>query len=425
MNRASSWLLVLTVLGLGSWGVGVVLAQDMPDPALMHGRAIPAPELPDGAVTVRVVRENIGNNVAGQEVQVTDASATRSETTDDLGRAEFRNLTPGSTARAQTTVDGETLESQPFTVPGTGGLRVILVAGLAQAAERRKQEEAAAAAAPPVKGTVVIAGNSAIVLQLNDDQLEVFYMLEVVNSARNRVDIGGPLVIELPRRAVSSRLLEGSSPATQVNGRRVTVVGPFASGSTPVRVGFSLPYSSPDLVVEQPLPIPLQQATVAAEKKGAISLSSPQLADVSDRRAQDGTAFTAGTATGLQPGTPLQFTLSHLPVRSQTPRYVALTLAIGLAVLGVWLAATARSSRPTEVQGLRRRRDELLAEVAQLEAGHRAGKIGADRYLSRRQRMLRELEQIYGELDEAGAAAPTGGRRDGDGPRGGGEGIAA
>ena len=44
-------------------------AQDMPDPSLIHGRAIPAQELPDGTVTVRVVREAIGNNVPGQQVQ--------------------------------------------------------------------------------------------------------------------------------------------------------------------------------------------------------------------------------------------------------------------------------------------------------------------------------------------------------------------
>ena len=45
------------------------VAQDMPDPSLIHGRAIPASELGDGTVTVRVVREAIGNNVAGQQVQ--------------------------------------------------------------------------------------------------------------------------------------------------------------------------------------------------------------------------------------------------------------------------------------------------------------------------------------------------------------------
>ncbi len=76
-------------------------------------------------------------------------------TTDAQGRAEFTDLpTGGTNAIAEVTVDGEKLVSQPFAVPASGGLRVILVAGIAKAAERKKQEEAAAAAEPPTKGIV-------------------------------------------------------------------------------------------------------------------------------------------------------------------------------------------------------------------------------------------------------------------------------
>ena len=130
----------------------------MPDPSLIHGKAIPAPELPTGTVTVRVVREAIGNNLAGQTVRVTTGSASRTDSTDEQGRAEFPNLVSGVEGRAEVTVDGETLISDPFTVPSSGGLRVILVAGLKQAAERRQKQEAAETAAPPVKGTVVFGG---------------------------------------------------------------------------------------------------------------------------------------------------------------------------------------------------------------------------------------------------------------------------
>ena len=79
-----------TRLGIGSWVLGViatmaiatgVFAQDMPDPSLIHGRAIPAPELANGTVTVRVVREAIGNNAPGQQVSVTVGGTSRSATT--------------------------------------------------------------------------------------------------------------------------------------------------------------------------------------------------------------------------------------------------------------------------------------------------------------------------------------------------------
>src|SRR5688500_15151398 len=130
----------LGVLGAGSLGGAWFLAAPafaqvaMPDPSLIHGRAIPAAELADGTVTVRVVRENIGNNITGQDVSLTSEGSTRTVATDDQGRALFTNLPVGAPATAQAVVNGETLTSEPFTVPTSGGLRVILVAGLAQAA---------------------------------------------------------------------------------------------------------------------------------------------------------------------------------------------------------------------------------------------------------------------------------------------------
>ena len=93
----------LWALGFGLWalGVGTGLGQiNMPDPALIHGKAIPAPELADGTVTVRVVRESIGNNIAGQDVRVTAGGTTRTAKTDAQGRAEFRGLPAASDARA-------------------------------------------------------------------------------------------------------------------------------------------------------------------------------------------------------------------------------------------------------------------------------------------------------------------------------------
>ena len=50
---------------------------------------------------------------------------------------------------------------------------MILVAGIAKAAERKKQEEAAAAAGPAVKGVVVFGGNTRVLMQFSEDTLEV------------------------------------------------------------------------------------------------------------------------------------------------------------------------------------------------------------------------------------------------------------
>lgn len=402
--------MVFAVLAL-LLGASAASAQDMPDPSLIHGRALPAAELPAGTVTVRVVREAIGNDIAGQEVRVTGGGVTRTATTDAQGRAEFTGL-PAGELRAEATVDGEELVSQPFSPPSSGGLRVILVAGLAEAAERRKQEEAAAAAAPPTKGVVVLGGDSRIVLEFSNDRLFAFYLLDIVNNARTRVDIGGPLIIDLPSSAANAVLMEGSSPQATIDGRRVTVQGPFASGTTPVLIQFAVRHGSTEHVLEQSFPVALQRVIVGLERVGSVTMASPQFATVNDLPTENG-QYLLGQGGALPAGTPLAITFGNLPLHSRAPRYIALGLAAAIAGIGIWLSVSARTDRARDRQTLIAKRDSLLGELAQLEARRREGTVNQERYETRRRRLVGQLEAIYGELDEA------------FGPQGGGEGVAA
>jgi hypothetical protein len=393
---------------------GISSAQQMPDPSVIHGRSFPEPTLPDGTITVRVVREAIGNDAPGQQVRVTAGGTTRTATTDQQGRAQFTGL-PRGEARAEATVDGEKLESQPFAVPTSGGLRVILVAGLARAAERKKQEEATALAAPPTKGVVVFGGDSRIVMEFQEDTLWTYYLLEIVNSARTRVDVGGPLRIDLPAEASGARLFEGSAESLQVDidGNHVTVHGPFPAGTTSLNIQFSIRYSDATHTVSQSFPVPLQSTVVGVEKVGSLGLASPQFSTIAEVPAERGAVFVLGRGGSVPPGTPLTFTLSNLPVHDAVGRNIALGLAFMIVVVGAWLAMTAHAPAGETRKALLGRRDLLLTELAQVEAKQRAGSMPPERADRRRQRLLAELEHIYAELDTTA------------GPRGGGEGIAA
>jgi hypothetical protein len=387
-------------------------AQQMPDPSLIHGKALPAPELPDGTITVRVVRESIGNDIPDQPVSLTATGRTRTANTDAQGRAQFTNLPVGQEGRAAATVDGEALQSDPFTIPDRGGLRVILVAGIAKAAERKAAEAAQATAAPPVKGTVVFGGNSRVLVQFADDVLQVFYVLEIVNSARNRVDIGGPIIIDLPPGTAGLSVLEGSSPSATVSGGRITVAGPFAPGATSVQVAYRVAYNSGTVVLTQPFPAAFERITVGVQKIGALSAASPQFTEVRDVTTQDGKVYALGNGGALAAGTPLTVTISNLPHHSLVPRYVTLGLAGAVLILGVWLATRTREGADT--RSLAERREQLLKELTQLELRRREGGVSAERFAARRRRLMADLEQVYGELD-----APA------RGPQGGGEGVAA
>jgi hypothetical protein len=380
----------------------------------MHGRAIPASDLPTGTVTVRVVREQLGNNIVGQDVRLTVGGAARAARTDDQGRATFENLSPGAEARAETTVAGEQLVSEPFTVPTSGGLRVILVAGLAEAATRKAAEEAAAAKAPPVRGSIALSPNTRVLMEFRDDALQVFYVLEILNTASAPVDIGGPLILDLPTGAAGATPLEGSSPTASVSGDRLTVTGPFAPGTTSVQVGFRLLYDRSSITVEQRWPVALEQLTVALEKVGAATMTSPQFSTVGEVNAESGTPFLLASGPAIPAGGTLSLELVNLPAHSPTPRYVALGLALAIVGVGAWFAFTTRTRSADSQRRLIARRDKLLAELAALEERRvRKGALAPPEE-TRRQRLVAELEQIYGELDETGTD-----------PRGGGKDLAA
>jgi hypothetical protein len=381
------------------------LAQlNMPDPSVINGKALPAGDLQTGTITVRVVRESIGNNIVGQQVTVTVNSETKKAVTDEQGRAEFRGLPAGANGVAEASVNGEQLKSDAFVVPSSGGLRLILVAGLGQAAERKKKEEAEAAAAPPVKGAVVIGANSRIIFEFPDDLMRVYYMLEIVNNARTRVDIGGPLIVDLPQGAAGASPLEGSTTQATVAGSRITVTGPFASGVTNVQVGFQMPFTTSSLALEQKWPVPVEQVTVASQKLGVLAFVSPQFSSVGEVKSDNGTPFLLASGPGIAAGGTLRMQVTGLPVHSSVPRYSALGLALAIALFGLWLALPGATGSREHHTRLVARRDVLLAELAHIEERSRAGRETA-KDATRRPRVIAELEQIYGELDESPGAA--------------------
>jgi hypothetical protein len=165
-----------------------------------------------------------------------------------------------------------------------------------------------------------------------------------------------------------------------------------------------MPFSSSSMVLEQKWPAPLEQVTVASQKIGALSLSSPQFSSVGDVKGDDGTTFLLASGPGIRAGGTLRMQVSGLPVHSSVPRYAALALASAIGLFGLWLALPRRTSAPDEHARLSARRDALLAELAKIEERSRTGRETAGD-AARKPRALAELEQIYGELDESPGAA--------------------
>jgi hypothetical protein len=396
------------VLSLFAIGYSLFLASgasaqvNMPDPSAIHGTPLPAPELADRTVTVRVVRERMGNNIAGQAVTLKAGAATLNGKTDEQGRAQFDGLTAGTVVQATTIVDGETLTSKEFPVPAKGGVRVALISGIAAAAAKEKTEAEAAAKMPARQGVVEIGPESRIIVEYQDDNLTVFYLLEVTNNARTPIDIGGPLLIQLPTGAAGASMMQGSSPNASAQGDMVTITGPFPPGKTVAQVGFSLPQVRTNHTLIQKWPVALSQVFVGVEKIGNMQVASPQLTDVREMNS-DGQPFIMATGPRLNAGDTLIVNLTGLPAHSNTPRNVALIAVVVMFALGAWFALTPAKAHAAQDAKLQARRDKLMNEVVGLERKRRSKPL-SDAEDARLQRITGELERVIAELDRGAAA---------------------
>lgn len=373
----------------------------MPDAKAMSGVPLPTSDLPPGSVTVRVVQGSMDKPIAGITVEITGGA--RRETGEN-GRAEFSGLQPGSTIKASAIVGDERLESQEIRVPSNGGVRVALVATDPEL-EKRAAEDRRLAEGPAQKGAVVLGGDSRFVFEVGDGALNVFNLLQIVNTARVPIDPGGPVVFELPANAEHAALMEGSSKLATAAGKRVQVQGPFPPGTTLVQFAYELPYSSESLSVRQVMPAQLTQLTVIAQKVGNMHVTSPQLTQHGDREA-NGQTYVLGQGPAIPAGGAVEFSFTGLPYAPTWPRNLALFLAVTILAAGVWYTVT---GAPTpgdsrERRRLEARRERLFGELTTLEESHRAGRLDSAHYTARRQELISSLERVYAGLDEEAAA---------------------
>jgi len=306
------------------------------------GQPLPSPDLPAGTLSVRLFRGMVTQSIAGQIVELTIDGKTQTKTTDSAGRVEVSGLKPGAVVKATAVVDGERLESQAITI-GATGIRVMLVATDPNAA-LGGAASSAPASAPPVKGTVAFGPESRVVMEMRDDRLNVYYLFDIVNATQTAVDTGGPILIDLPPEARGASLLEGSTKQATAAGTRVTVLGPFAPGTTNLQVAFELPYQGPTAHIAQRLPASLPQVIAILGQTGGLDLVSPQLSNKRELTDQ-GDRIVAGTGPALAAGQTLELTVTGLPHHPLWPRYLALALAGSVMMLGIWAAVVATPRR--------------------------------------------------------------------------------
>ena len=392
---AKMWLF-LSVVVTGA------LAQ--PDPSQMSGIPRPDPNLSDGVITVRVIRGSFANNVIGQPVELRAGDRVLTEETDVEGRATFTVLSPGERATVATTLDGRLLESQPFATPGRGGVAVMLVGASVEGGD-----PVSALSATP--GRVSLGPDSRVLIELGEENIEVYYLLEVLNVADGPVDPQPAFELSLPSGAQSGTVLQGSSPRTIVDGSQVSVSGTFAPGVTPVQVAYVLPYSGGSLALSQMFPADFDQLLVFVEKWGAMDVASTLFERRGEMGAEEtgGAPLVWGAGPRIGAGEPLLLELSGLPYHSGWPRIITLALSALIVALSVWGSAgvEGRDGDAERRALLGSRREKLFTELVKVERQRRQGKIQATRYGTRRAELIAQLQRVLHDLEDGLAPVDT------------------
>ena len=377
-------------------------AAQMPDARQMSGIPRPDPQLATGTVTVRVARGSFANPVDSLTVELSAGGSVKQAPTNAEGRAEFTGIAPGTALKASAVVAGERLESQEFAMPASGGVRLALIAADPSGQPSAAAPPAPAPSVPAQPGEVVLGEDTRFVLELGEDGLNVFYVLQIRNEASAPVQPSKALVFDLPEEAHGAGLMDGSSPLARLAGRRLEISGPFPPGDTLVQAGYTLPFGDETLTIEQPLPVALRHVAVVAEKVGEMRLGSPQLRDQQDMPA-NGKIYIAGRGPAVDANQTLTLTFTGLPHHSTWPRDIALGLAFLILAGGAW--STFRSGNTASGSGDRRRqlesrRDGLFDELADLEDRHRQGLVTPEQFAARRRELVTALEQVYAALDD-------------------------
>jgi hypothetical protein len=391
MRSTIALLALYLIAGFSSTALGQF---QMPDPKQMAGIPRPVTDLPNGTVSVRLIRGQLSNNITNFPVELHVGADVRTVKTDDAGRAEFGNLPAGATLKAVAVVDGERLESEEFPAPAQGGIRLMLVATDAS------KGSAASNSTPAVEGQVVIGGQTRIIVEPGDETLSVYYLLDIINGAQTPVNPSTAFAFDVPKDAAGTTILEGSSAKATVSGASVRVAGPFPPGRSLLQAAFQLPADSASVQLTQKFPANLQQLAVVVRKAGDTKLVSPQISRQQDMTSA-GETFIAGTGGAVAAGQPITLTIDNLPHHTPVPRYTALGLVGLIVVVGVWLAGRSHDAdgRASERKRLIARREKLFSDLVRLENERREGKIADARYESRRESLVAALEHIYGALD--------------------------
>ena len=386
--------------------------QDMAVRPLMVG------DLPVGTVTVRVGRGSLTNAAVGVDVLATvtapgGKASPRTEKTKADGRATFSGLPVGATFQAQTVVDDERLQTASFTIPAEGGARLMLVSKAEEGAENTAPANPHAAAhghggtpaetaSDAGEGTsdpsvVRVSSSSKLLIDMREDSLAVMENLVLENTSDRifRAEHGG-IAIPLPAEANGVEAIEGSSHLELDQGSTIFLREAIPASGSPrapvqARFGFLLPTAGESsIALRQPMPFGIEDPVVMVPESDHLKLTAPGLQALAPQTDDRGVQIQIFQLASVPRNGVLSITVSGLPARSRVGQTIVTVLiaALVFAVLLGWR----RPSVEKRPEKLRSRRDELFAELVEVERARQAAGSDDATLTQRRAELMAAIE---------------------------------
>jgi hypothetical protein len=354
------------------------------DPAVSTGTIVAAirdeqdKPVPNTIVTLGIIRTSVAEG---------EARSRTTATTDAQGIARFSGLKIGSgwayrasvTANAPDVPDAfATYSSEPVQLPLDGGWSLTI--------HRFPVTTAFDKMLAAVEGVDTV-------IELRDDVIEVSQVFDIINASTTTWSLGKGLNLSLPKGFKAVRAAEAMDDHTAVSTEEgVRWAGSFPPGRSRIAYDFKVPYEGePSFDLDIELPPRVLAARVRTAVKRGMDMTVDGFPPATGETVGSGVKVLSTVRQG-SPQDPLRRMSIH--VRGiPTPgndRWLVTAAALTAAAVGFYFARRAppKSDRTESSAARKRHRKTLLAELVELERGHRAGEVGPKAYARERAKLV-------------------------------------
>ncbi len=215
------------------------------------------------------------------------------------------------------------------------------------------------------------------------------------NGSRMLIDTGKPgLRIPLPDGAIAPQLGPAAKRFAQISadGRAVVITRPIPPGSLGLRVSYDLRSVEGTLDFSQRLVLDLDASVVAITNSDQVDVHGPGVS----RRVLDGHGggrpLSFFDIKGIPAGRRLELTLTQLPYRDPTLKWVLIGGALLIVLWALFASISAGRGRKRREE----QRAALIDQLARLDLAQLRGELDEATYRAERDPLRAQLEQLWG-----------------------------